>query len=92
MNNSNRELDKPLPVWRKPMGVMFDILFYIAILAMIAGSTMSAFSNNASKSISSYRFYTVLSDSMRPTFSKGDMIIVKLTDDVKEGDIITFNP
>jgi len=79
---------------KKTAGILFNVLFYIMLVAMIAGSTMFAFSNNESKSIFGYRFYTVLSDSMRPSFKKGDMIFVKLTDpdEIEIGDVITFNP
>jgi len=75
-------------------GVLFSVLFYLLLAAMIVGSTMFAFSNNESKSIFGYRFYTVLSDSMRTELAKGDMLIVKLSDpdDIKIGDVVTFNP
>jgi signal peptidase len=41
-----------------------------------------------------FRYYTVLTDSMVPEFSSGDMVFVKLagSKSIKEGDVITFNP
>lgn len=38
----------------------------------------------------SYTFFEVGSNSMAPTITTDDILIVKLTDDVKENDIITF--
>ena len=78
----------------KTTGILFTVFFYIIIVAMIAGSTLFAISDNENKSIFSYRFYTVLSDSMRPEFAKGDMIIIKMValSDIEIGDIVTFNP
>lgn len=41
-----------------------------------------------------YRYYTVLTPSMEPELSVGDVVIVKLSnaDEIAVGDIITFNP
>ena len=83
-----------LPLWKKTTRILFSAFFYTIIVSMVAGSTMFAFSNDESKAIFGHRFYTVLSDSMKPEFAKGDMIIVKLVDpsEIKIGDIVTFNP
>jgi len=82
------------PTHKKFAGPIFDGLFYAFIIAMIVGATMFAFSDDESKSIFGYRFYSVLSDSMRPEFAKGDMIIIELIDSdyIDVGDIVTFNP
>lgn len=55
---------------------------------------MFASSTSPDKSLFGYRYYTVLTGSMEPTYSVGDMIFVKLTDaeDINVGDVITFNP
>jgi len=78
----------------KLRNLIFDILVYGLALMLIAVSTMFAFSNDTGKSLFGYRFYNVLSPSMRPVFDAGDMIFIELCEpeEVKEGDIITFLP
>jgi signal peptidase I len=74
--------------------LVFDLLVYGFALLLIAGSTMFAFSNNTEKSIFGYRFYQVLTPSMEPVFTTGDMIFIKICapEEVQVGDIITFSP
>jgi len=80
------------------MNVIFNLLFYSIIIALLAGSTLFAFSNNPQKSYFGYRIYNVLTNSMvgeaEDCFNAGDIIIVKLTEpeEVEIGDIITFVP
>ncbi len=46
------------------------------------------------KSIFGYRYYTVLTGSMSPSYEVGDVVFVHIekSDNIKEGDVITFNP
>lgn len=46
------------------------------------------------KAIFGIRYYTVLTPSMEPTYSVGDMVFVQLrnADQINVGDVITFNP
>ncbi len=66
----------------------------ILILAFLV--TLVVFSsdkNNGVANLFGYMPMTVESDSMVPTFNKGDLIICKVIDDInalKEGDVITF--
>ncbi len=66
----------------------------ILILAFLV--TLIVFSsdkNNGVANLFGYMPMTVESDSMVPTFNKGDLIICKVIDDInalKEGDVITF--
>ena len=82
----------------KVMNVIFNLLFYSIIIALLAGSTLFAFSNNPQKSYFGYRIYNVLTNSMKgeaeDCFNAGDIIIVKLMEpeEVEVGDIITFVP
>ena len=48
----------------------------------------------AGKSIFGYRYYTVLTGSMSPSYEVGDVVFVHIekSDKIKEGDVITFNP
>lgn len=61
---------------------------------MIIAALMFAASNNPSKSLFGYRYYTVLTPSMEPAYSVGDMVFVKIesADKINIGDVITFNP
>lgn len=77
---------------------MFDILFtvftYLLSACILIGAIFFAFSASPTKSIFGYRYYTVLTGSMSPTYDVGDIIFVQLKnpEDINEGDIITFNP
>lgn len=80
---------------------LFDVAFFLVIIVMLSGAFVFFISNKADKSFFGYRFYEVLTNSMKKTepgqkgnFVAGDMIIVKIEepDKVKVGDIITFVP
>lgn len=80
---------------KKALKVFFNIIAWIIlILALIV--TLLVFSsdrNNGVANLLGYIPLTVESDSMKPTFKKNDMIIVKEVDDInslKKGDVITF--
>lgn len=80
---------------KKTLKVIFNIIAWIIlILALIV--TLLVFSsdrNNGVANLFGYIPLTVESDSMKPTFKKNDMIIVKEVDDInslKKGDVITF--
>lgn len=55
---------------------------------------MFSFSTSEDKALFGYRYYTVLTGSMSPTYNVGDMIFVQLKEskDINVGDVITFNP
>lgn len=77
---------------------MFDILFtifvYLLAAAILIGALLFSFSTSPDKALFGYRYYTVLTGSMSPTYKVGDMIFVKVSDasDLNVGDVITFNP
>ncbi|MBO5561533.1 MAG: signal peptidase I [Firmicutes bacterium] len=79
---------------QKVLEVVGDILFYALIVCIIVGAVMFASSRTPDKSIFGYRYYDVLTGSMEPAYSVGDLIFVKITDakDINVGDPITFNP
>lgn len=72
--------------------ILYNIIFYILIIGIMAGAVMFATDQNPRKSVFGYRFYEALSDSMSPEIRKGDMVILKMTDpsDIRDGDIITY--
>ncbi|MCL2299789.1 MAG: signal peptidase I [Firmicutes bacterium] len=74
--------------------LVLNILTICFVVFLIAGSTIFAFSNSETKNLFGYRFYHVLTPSMRPLFKPGDMIFVKLADpsEIKVGDVVTFSP
>jgi signal peptidase I len=62
---------------------------YMMIFTII---TVKNLNNDTEKGFLGYKMFTVLSDSMKPEFQAGDIVIVKMIkpEDLKEGDVITF--
>ena len=92
---------KPQTTGRKIGRIIFNVMFYCLIIAIIGGATLFALSGNTQKSYFGYRLYTVKTPSMTPQsdgpsggFRAGDTILVNLCDPktVQPGDIITFTP
>lgn len=80
---------------KKALKIVFNVIAWIVlVLALIV--TILVFSsdrNNGVANIFGYIPLTVESDSMKPTFKKDDLIIVKEIEDInslKKGDVITF--
>lgn len=74
--------------------VISVILWAIILLAALyAFTTMATKDDKSVSRILGYTPMTVESDSMKPTFCKGDLIFIKKCDTskLKEGDIITFH-
>ena len=74
--------------------IVRKIFIYCLSVFIIVAAVFFAASRSPNKSLFGFRYYIVLTDSMVPEFSSGDMVFVKRTDAevIKEGDIITFNP
>ncbi|MBE6877101.1 MAG: signal peptidase I [Ruminococcus sp.] len=91
MHDSKSE---PVSAGYKIVEVFRTIFVYLLSVAIIVGAVMFAVSQSPTKSIFGFRYYTVLTDSMKPEFVTGDMVIVKLKNatDIQQGDVITFNP
>lgn len=70
------------------------VFIYVLAAVIIIAALMFAASNNPSKSLFGFRYYSVLTPSMEPAYSVGDMVFVKTgtADSIKVGDVITFNP
>ena len=92
--NVSEEMDIELTPTQKVLEVIGDILFYVLIVCIIVAAVMFASSRTPDKSLFGYRYYDVLTGSMEPAYSVGDLIFVKITDakDINVGDAITFNP
>ena len=91
-----KEYEKTAPAGKgyRVFSVIRSVLVYLLAAAVIIGALLFAADRSPGKSLFGLRYYTVLTDSMVPEFSKGDVVIVKVTkaEDIQVGDIITFNP
>lgn len=74
--------------------VVRQVFVYLLAVAIVVGALLFAANQSPNKSLFGYRYYTVLTDSMKPAFVTGDMVIVKIAkaDQINVGDAITFNP
>lgn len=74
--------------------VIRTIFVYCLAAFIIIVAIVFAASKSPTKSMFGFRYYVVLTDSMVPEFSSGDMVFVKLSaaENINNGDIITFNP
>ncbi len=70
------------------------VFIYCLSVFIVAVAIFFAADKSPKKSMFGFRYYTVLTDSMAPEFSSGDMVFVRVVNanKIKEGDIITFNP
>lgn len=70
------------------------LFIYLFAIGIICAAIMFATNHSPQKSFFGYRYYTVLTPSMSPTYKTGDMVFVKLQNasDINVGDVITFNP
>ncbi|MDD5833110.1 MAG: signal peptidase I [Clostridiales bacterium] len=79
----------------KILSVAASVILWIVILlaALFAFTTLATKDVSNVSSIAGYTPLSVVTDSMKPTFNAGDLIIIKKTDPSKleEGDIITFH-
>ena len=83
---------------KNPAVMIFEVIqkifVYLLSIAVIVAAILFATDKSPQKSFFGFRYYTVLTPSMSPTYEVGDMIFVKLAnaDQIHEGDVITFNP
>jgi signal peptidase len=83
-----------LSVGYRIVSIIRSIFVYLFAICIIVAAVIFAMNKSTQKSIFGYRYYTVLTPSMEPTYSVGDVVIVKLAgaDQIEQGDVITFNP
>jgi signal peptidase len=79
---------------QKVFNAFKNVVVYLVSIGIVVGAILFVTDNSPQKSLFGYRYYTVLTASMEPTLSTGDIVIVKLANasDIDVGDIITFNP
>lgn len=92
-NEAAEEAEK-MPLGAKIFDIAFTVFVYLLAAAILIGALLFSFSTSPDKALFGYRYYTVLTGSMSPTYNVGDMIFVQLKDpaSINVGDVITFNP
>lgn len=78
----------------KVYSIIRSIIVYAIAIGMIGAALLFAADRSPQKSLFGFRYYTILTPSMAPTYQVGDMVFVKLMngDKIDVGDVITFNP
>jgi len=69
---------------------IFLVIASIAMIFSITGFFQLKVLNKTYVNLFGYTVFSVATGSMQPTLNINDIIIIKITDDVKENDIITF--
>ena len=94
MGKSNESEQKNTGAGVRVFRIIRSVFIYVLAAGIIIAALMFAASVNPSKSLFGYRYYTVLTPSMEPAYSVGDMVFVKIekADRINVGDVITFNP
>ena len=74
--------------------ILGDVVFVLAIIALLGGSLLFALNQDPNKTFLGYRAYNILSGSMEPELSIGDLVIVKAipAEELQNGDIVTYYP
>ena len=74
--------------------VLGDIIFVALIIGLLGGSLMFALNQDPTRPFLGFRAYNVLSGSMEPELSKGDLVIVRAVpaEKLQPGDIVTYYP
>ena len=90
----NEDSDEKISTAAKVFSILFSVFVYLLAAAILIGAILFSFDASPTKSVFGFRYYTVLTGSMSPTYEVGDIIFVKLgsNDDIGVGDVITFNP
>lgn len=80
---------------KKTITIVLSVILWVIILlaALFAFTTLATRDSDSVSSLAGFTPLTIKSDSMSPTFNKGDMIIIKKCDPntLEVGDIITFH-
>lgn len=79
---------------KKTVHVILNILGTILIFVVLIGILVNVNSAPKGKGFFGYKGYTVLSNSMQPTFSAGDYVVDKMVayDEIKKGDVVSYYP
>ena len=93
-SNSTTESTVQTSKGEKIIGVFRTLFVYLLAIAIVIGALLFAADRSPQKSLFGYRYYTILTPSMAPTYNTGDMVFVRLKNaaDINKDDVITFNP
>ena len=93
-NIKDENIQSPSSTGYKVYSIVRSILVYALAIGMIVAALLFAADKSPQKSLFGFRYYTILTPSMAPTYDVGDMVFVKLmnADSINVGDVITFNP
>ena len=86
------EEDKKLKQKGRKASVISDIIFYLALVAMVAFAVLFSRGAFGSQTVGGYRFYEVLTTSMDSVYPRGSLILIEEVDanELVVGDDITF--
>lgn len=92
--SSVKSESEPVSKGYRVIEILRSVFVYLLAAGIILGAVIFAMDRSPTKSFFGFRYYIVLTDSMKPAISTGDMVLVRLrnADAIHEGDIITFNP
>ena len=81
-------------VMKKVLHILLNILGTVLIFMVLIGILVNVNSAPKGKGFIGYKGYTVLSNSMQPTFSAGDYVVDKMVayDEIKKGDVVSYYP
>ena len=81
-------------VMKKVIHILLNILGTVLIFMVLIGILVNVNSAPKGKGFFGYKGYTVLSNSMQPTFSAGDYVVDKMVayDEIKKGDVVSYYP
>lgn len=90
----DNEKKKTVSAGYRVINIFRTIFIYLLAIGVIIAAILFASDRSPQKSLFGFRYYTVLTASMEPEFTTGDLVVVKLSDadEINVGDIITFNP
>lgn len=79
---------------KKVLHILLNILGTVLIFMVLIGILVNVNSAPKGKGFFGYKGYTVLSNSMQPTFSAGDYVVDKMVayDEIKKGDVVSYYP
>jgi len=84
-------MKKTLHIIRRALTVIFSIFTFLFLLLAIYNFFSVKILKNEYSNVFGYTVFEVVSGSMSPEIEKWDLILVKIGDEYKEGDIISYN-
>jgi signal peptidase len=94
LNNSQLSSSKKIPMGSRLADAVQALVLYLIAIFIIIAAILFAMDKSPQKSLFGYRYYTVLTPSMTPSYQVGDIVVVRTgsISEIQEGDVITFNP